>query len=353
MIERLPAPTQTVYAELLERSIQLEAADVLGVAGSGSFVEKEIKGRRYWYLQKSEGRAKRQLYLGPDSPALRSWMTKVREEREATRSQVEAVVRLSAMLTSGGAPAEPAAIIKVLEILRDAEVFRRGGVLIGTVAYRGLGTALGVRLEASTLRTEDVDIAHEPDLAVGLTPDGGRGSVADRLLGADEGFQPIPTLDPRQPSTSFSVRSLDLRVDFLVPARGRNPEGPVFLPELGLSATPVRFLEYLIEAPIRAVLAGPRPVLVNVPQPARFAFHKIYTAVRRSAAFQTKAFKDIAQATSLAEVLIADRPDDLTAAWRALAPYPKVSRRIERAFDRLPSAVAGALQRLTAESGGP
>ena len=81
-------------------------------------------------------------------------------------------------------------------------------------------------------------------------------------------------------------------------------------------------------------------------------FRKIYTALRRSAVFQTKALKDIAQASSLAEVLIADRPDDLRAAWRELAPYPKVSRRIERAFDRLPAGVAGALRRMTAESGG-
>ena len=347
MRERLPAPTQTVYAELLERSIRLEAEDALGIAGSGSFVRKEVKGRCYWYLQKSEGRRKRQLYLGPDSQPLREWMERVKEERESMQDQVDSVHRLCAMITAGGVAAESAAIVKVLEILRGAQVFRLGGVLVGTVAYRCLGTALGVRLAASAVRTEDVDIAHEPDLAVGLSPAVDRESVADRLLGAAEGFQPIPGLDSRRASASFSVRSLDLRVDFLVPVRGRDPEGPVLVPALGLSATPVRFLEYLIESPIRAVVVGPRAVLVSVPQPARFAFHKLHTSTRRTAAFQTKAHKDLAQASSLLEALAVDRPDDLVAAWRALQPYPDASKRIRRTFDRLPDDVATAVRELT------
>ena len=44
MIRRLPSTTQTVFSELLERSIHFEAEDVLGAAGSGSFVEKQIMG---------------------------------------------------------------------------------------------------------------------------------------------------------------------------------------------------------------------------------------------------------------------------------------------------------------------
>ncbi len=348
MFRRLPTTTQAVYSELLERLIVLEAEDVLGAAGSGSFVGKTVKGRRYWYLQKSEGRNKRQLYLGPDSEALQEWMSHVREERESRRDQLEGVARLAAMLASGGLTPETAGIVKVLKILEEAEVFRRGGVLVGTVSYRGLGAALGVELEGASVRTQDVDIAPEPDLVVGLPPAAPQTSVADRLLGASEGFQPIPSIDPRQPSTSFSVRSLDLRVDFLVPARGRTVEGPVFVPQFGLSATPLRFLEYLVESPVRAVVVGPRPVLVNVPQPARFAFHKIYTACQRSAAFQTKVAKDLAQASSLVEVLAEDRPDDVIAAWRALAPYPKVRRRVEAAFDRLAPPAAAALGRLRA-----
>jgi len=346
MVRRLPATTQAVYSELLERSIHFEAGNILGTAASGSFVDKRVRGRRYWYLQKSLGSTKRQLYLGPDSETLRTWMARVAEERALTRQDRAEMVRLGSMLVSGGLAAESEGVVKVLEIVREAEVFRLGGVLIGTVAYRALGAALGVMLEGAAVRTQDVDIAQEPALAIGLTPDRTRGTVAERLLGSEEGVRPISTLDPRTPSTSFSVRSRDLRVDFLVPARGSEKEAMVFLPAFGLSAAPLRFLEYLIESPIQAVVVGPRPVLVNAPQPARFALHMIYTSLARSATFQTKATKDLAQASSLIEVLAEDRPADIVEAWSALGGYPRVRKRIAATIPRLSTAAVAGLERL-------
>lgn len=346
MIRRLDSATQTLYSELLERSIHFEAADILGGAGSGSLIEKRIKGRKYWYIQKSEGREKRQLYIGPDSESLRAWITQVHEERERNQVRREELTRLCAMVVSGGATRESAGIIKVLEILGEAEVFRLGGVLIGTVAYRALGTTLGVELDEAALRTQDIDIAQEPDLAIGLVPGATRGTAGERLIGSDLGIQPIPALDPRSPSTSYSIRSRDLRVDFLVPARGAQKSKTVFLPAFGLSATPLRFLEFLIESPIQTVVIGSRPVLVNIPDPARFAIHKIYTAISRPAAFQTKAAKDLRQASSIIKVLAEDRPDDLVQVWQALQAYPKVSNKIRIAIDLLDQQAAASLTRL-------
>ncbi len=346
MIRRLDSATQTMYAELLERSIHFEAADVLGAAGSGSLTGKRIKGRKYWYIQKSEGRGKRQLYIGPDSESLRAWIAQVLEERERSQVNREELVRLCAMVVSGGASRESAGIVKVLEILSEAEVFRLGGVLIGTVAYRAFSTTLGVVLDEAALRTQDIDIAQEPDLAVGLLPGAERGTAGERLIGSDLGIQPIPALDRRSPSTSYSIRSENLRVDFLVPARGAQKSKTVFLPAFGLSATPLRFLEFLIESPIQAVVVGSRPILVNIPDPARFAFHKIYTAISRPAAFQTKAAKDLRQASSLVEVLAEDRPDDLVRVWQALRSYPKVSARIRKAISRLGHEAAASLTQI-------
>ncbi|MEN8163882.1 MAG: GSU2403 family nucleotidyltransferase fold protein [Acidobacteriota bacterium] len=346
MIRRLDSTTQTIYAELLERSIHFEASNVLGAAGSGSLVEKRIKGRKYWYIQKSEGRGKRQLYLGPDSEPLQEWIAQVHEERSKNQVQREELIRLCAMVVSGGVSRESAGFVKVLEILGEAEVFRLGGVLIGTVAYRALGTTLGVEFDEAALRTQDIDIAQEPDLAVGLVHGTECGRAGERLLGSDLGIQPIPALDPRLPSTSYSIRSRDLRVDFLVPARSSQKSKTVFLPAFGLSATPLRFLEFLVESPIRTVVIGTRPVLVNVPDPARFALHKIYSAITRSASFQVKAAKDLRQASSLIEVLAEDRPDDLARAWQALKTYPKVSQRIRRAISRLGEQAAANLARI-------
>jgi len=346
MIRRLDSVTHTIFAELLERSIHFEAANVLGVAGSGSLIAKRIKGRKYWYIQKSEGREKRQLYIGPDTVPLQAWIAQVHEEREKNQVQQEELIRLCAMVVSGGVRRESAGFVKVLEILREAEVFRLGGVVIGTVAYRALGTTLGVEFDEAALRTQDIDIAQEPDLAVGLVHGTKFGSAGERLLGSDLGIQPIPALDPRSPSTSYSIRSRNLRVDFLVPACGSQKSKTVFLPAFGLSATPLRFLEFLVESPIQTVVIGSRPVLVNVPDPARFALHKIYSAIARPAAFQAKAAKDLRQASSLIEVLAEDRPDDLAWAWQALQTYPKVGKRVQKAIGRLGDQAAADLVRI-------
>jgi hypothetical protein len=63
---RLPESVQTLYAELLG---QVRAADAEAALGgtSGSYVSKAIRGRTYWYLQKSEGATKRQIYLGAEN----------------------------------------------------------------------------------------------------------------------------------------------------------------------------------------------------------------------------------------------------------------------------------------------
>ena len=52
---------------------------------------------------------------------------------------------------------------------------------------------------------------------------------------------------------------------------------------------PLRFLDYLIEHPAQAVLLTGSGLLVHVPDPARFAFHKLWIAKRRPVSEQAKA----------------------------------------------------------------
>jgi hypothetical protein len=74
----------------------------------------------------------------------------------------------------------------------------------------------------------------------------------------------------------------------------------------------------VLEAPERAVLVDGGAALVNVPTPARFAFHKLLVAPLRPAAFQTKSQKDVTQACQILELLVDERPGDLALAWQAL-----------------------------------
>lgn len=320
VFERQAESVHTLYAELVDQCVQAAAAQVtMGLPARGSFVSKAIKGRTYWYFQRMEAGRKKQHYLGPDSPSLHRWIDEMKIARGDHSADRDRRAELVAMLVSGGSRRESAPVTKVLDSLADVGVFQRGAVLVGTQAFNSYANMLGVRFERDASRTQDVDLAQDPEVSLALDPDRVPSAVERALRDADPRFLAVPALDPRHPSTSYKVRGRDLRVDFLTPAKGRKGGEPVFLPMFQVAALPVAFLDYLMEAPEQAVVLGGSGVLVNVPHPARFALHKIWTSRRRSATEQAKAAKDLRQAESLLEVLLEDRRDDLRAAWRAVA----------------------------------
>jgi hypothetical protein len=163
------------------------------------------------------------------------------------------------------------------------------------------------------------------------------------------GFIPVPTLDPRQPSTSFKVRGQELRVDLLTPLVGKPSGTPVFVPALQAVAQPLRFLDYLLENPVPAIMAGRTDLaLVNVPAPERFALHKLLVSESREAAFATKAEKDRLQALQLLTVLLQEAPDGLPEAKANLVARGKGWQdKLERALkkcERLDSVVVAELR---------
>jgi len=318
MARRLPESHLTLYSELLDQMIPAAAEAVAEGVMSGTFTQKRIKGNLYWYLQRSEGSKVRQIYLGPDSAELRRWMEKTERSQEVARIDRSAMVRIGRMLAAGGATSESAAVLKVLTMLSESRVFHLGGVLIGTLAFRSYANVLGVQFVKAALQTQDVDIAQDRAIGVALARDASTVDLERVIESSGLGLHPVPPLDRKQPSTSFKVRGRDLRVDFLTPMVGREPSGAVVLPAFGLSAKPMRLLDYLIKGTFQAVVLGSQVVLVNLPAPARFALHKLWVSQRRSTAFQAKATKDRIQAEQLIEVLVEDRPDDLSEAWEAL-----------------------------------
>lgn len=342
--QRLPESVQTLYAELLDQAIQAEAETAMAAIPPGSFVAKTIKGGTYWYLQRMEGDRKHQQYLGRESPVLLAWIDGIRQARAELAADEEQRARLSSMLVAGGAATESAPLLRVLSLLAQTGVFRMGGVLVGTQAFSAYGNMLGVRFDQQALRTQDVDIAQDRSIGIALSQETWPLNVERSLTGSGLGFSPVPGFDPRQPSTSFKIRGRDLRVDFLTPLIGPESGKPVYLPGLGVAAHPLRFLDYLIENPAQAVVVGGSGVLVNVPDPARFAFHKLWISKKRPVSEQTKAAKDLRQAGSLLEVLLADRPGDVSAAWEALAGKASALKTIRAAIDRLASDVQEKLK---------
>lgn len=332
-MEALGIQAQTVFAELVER-LQARSATRTVAQLSGSFVTKTVKGRDYWYFKTSiPSRGQIEYYLGPDSAALRRVVEAHRRERPNEAEEEEAIAELSRMLRAARAMLLDSASARVVKALADAGVFELGGVLVGTHAFVALGNVLGVRWSRAT-RTQDVDIAAPRNLSVAvprLAAD--IPSVLDSL---GMGFLPVPGFDPRQPSTSFKVRGRELRLDLLTPL-DRGPErGPVRIPRLNLAATPLRFLGYLMEDAFGTAVLDGGATLVRVPDPARFAMHKLLLSARRSVAEQTKAKKDRAQAAELLEFLASERPQDLRTAFSRLrASFPGALRFVGRAAERL------------------
>ncbi|HXU30236.1 MAG TPA: GSU2403 family nucleotidyltransferase fold protein [Thermoanaerobaculia bacterium] len=341
----LPDSVRTLYAELLDLATQDRAERTARDLPAGTFVAKEIRGARYWYLQISTGGTKSQRYLGRETQDLLRWMETTNAARGELQADAALRERLVAMLVEGGAQREDAAPARALELLADLGIFLRGGVLIGTHAFQIYGNLLGVRFEQRHLRTADIDIAHDLAVAFALRDEPNLDTA--RAIGESGlGFLPVPGLDPRVPSTSYKVRGRELRIDFLAPAKSAQATAPVQIPGLGLSAQPLVFLDYLIEDPIPALVLRQSGILVQVPTPARYALHKLWVARQRPAAQQVRAAKDRQQAEALLDVLIDERPEDLRAAWGELAgrksPRRQIAAEIARLSNLLPERLAAA-----------
>jgi len=217
---------------------------------------------------------------------------------------------------TGGALAVQPDMAKVISRLADSGVFRAGGVLVGTVAFAIIGTHLGVTWGSDAGMTRDVDIA--ADIGVSLAVPEGTASVSDTLESLEMGFFPVPRLSHKEPSTSFAIRGKTLRVDLLTPMRKAGAT-PVLIRRLNAAATPLRFLDYLLEETIDAAMIAGTPCLVRVPQPARYALHKLIISQERDATAADKRRKDLKQARALLSLLSEDRPGDIALAWDALA----------------------------------
>ena len=335
-MRRLPETVQVLYAELLD---QLRAAEKdFHLPVGGSFVSKTIGGGVYWYLQRNEKGRRTQTYLGPETPELRKQIGAAKEQQLDLKRRRQLV----SMLSAGGAASESPTFTAVLEVLADSFVFRLGGVLVGTQAFMCYANMLGVRFEAKSLRTADIDVAENAKISVAVAREGSL-DILERLKSIEPRFAAVPELDPRDPSTSLKVRGSDLRVDFLTTTRRGTRQKPVPLPHLNVAAEPLEGLDYLIEKTTKAAVVGGGGVLVNVPLPARYALHKLWVARNRPVSDQAKARKDMSQAGQVLEVLLTDRPHDVEEAMIAMQSRPKMWSRVRKEFERMTAQDTAAL----------
>jgi hypothetical protein len=304
-VSDIPLAAQTAYADLVDRCFASSFEEAF--AEDGSFVVKTVRGRRYWYFQSTNNEGRRQKYVGPETHELLEHIARHKSFRDDERDRRTVV----AMLTRSASLPSPARRIgDVVAALERAGVFRHRAVLVGTVAYQTYSAMLGVRLSGATLQTGDVDIAQHRTISIATkdsTP-----PPLEVLKRLDASFRAQPHPSSRR-STAY-VAAGGLRVDFLTPNRGADTEEPEPLPSLATDAQPLRFLDYLIHEPLRAVLLHEAGVPVNVAAPARYALHKLIISQRRREG--EKRGKDIAQSEALLNILTERGVSDLRLAWR-------------------------------------
>ncbi|MGU3495211.1 GSU2403 family nucleotidyltransferase fold protein [Xanthobacteraceae bacterium A53D] len=338
-LERHSSIAHAAYHDLI-RSLREEA--VSGIRGTPTAINRGE--RTYWYDSYRVGNAVKKTYIGEDSAELRGRLGALSEIKQEQRASQQKRMRLIRHLRAEGFLGVDAGTGSLLASLAKAGVFRLGGTIVGTFAFRLFEGELGVRygFEESAV-TDDLDLASFQKLSLALD-DVVSEPLQDVLQAFD--FEALPSLEPGR-TWRWKQSGRGLLVEFLTPSFDAE-EGLKPLPALGVDAQSLHYLNYLIAEPITAAITYRDGALVQIPRPERYAIHKLIVADRRAGRDRIKALKDVRQAELLIRILAEDRPYDLAEAYQtARDAGPAWRERLDRTLARYP-AIAGLLTGLDA-----
>lgn len=307
----LSLTAQTAYAELAEQAhvIELQAA----LSGfPGAFHKRTLKGREYWYFGYRDLNGKgRMAYVGPDNDRVRALV----EQFKAWKGR-KPLLPLTGAAISLGCEVVASKHFRIIKRLADYGFFRAGGLLIGTHAFIAMGNLLGVRW-GDGQRTQDVDFAHAGKNVSVALPANLKLSVHDALTSLEMGLLPISQFEGGGGAQYRNPADPELRLDFVTSMHRKVGES-VVLPELGLVLEPLKFMEFSLQGSTQGcVLAREGACMVNLPDPARYAVHKLIVYGERPVRERTKAGKDLLQAACLASFFSMRGPiESFNEAWR-------------------------------------
>lgn len=338
MARSFPLSVHTTYQDLLQAHAVQAVSDIPGKPFLRDMGEKG----KYWYAIQRIADKTVQKYIGPDTPEIRERIEEAKTAGEERQAFDRRCASLVAQLRAAGVPALDRDTGKVLNAMARSGVFRLGGTLVGTHAFRLYSAELGVRFDNALAVTGDVDIAAFENLKL-VIEDEVDPALPDMFK--ELKLRPAPGLDRRNRPTKWVMGGDGgTEVEFLVPRMLEDSE-ILRLEPLGVYAQALPFLNFLIAEPIAAVALYRSGVLVQIPRPERYAVHKLIVAERRHRASALKAKKDLAQAEILFEVLSEDRPADLADSLRtAMEMGPKWREAIEASLAKSASLQAIAEQ---------
>ncbi len=324
---RHSATAQAAYHDLVSLLLDESVAEIRGAP-----TRREINGRAYWYDRYRIGSDIHERYLGEDMQELRERIDRHESLREQRKERQKERTRLVRLLRSERFLGMDGATGSLVAALAKAGIFRLGGLLVGTHAFRGYEGELGLRLSFDqTAMTNDIDVAAFEKLSLALG-ESVMPSIDTVLTGFD--FAPVPSLDAGKVWRWRQTKSETL-VEFLTPSFQEGEELRE-LASLGVSAQSLHFLNFIVADPISAAAVYRDGILIRTPRPERFAIHKLIVADRRlDGPDSHKSRKDVIQAEILMAILAVDRPGDLIDAYDdAMSRGPGWRERLNRSLDR-------------------
>lgn len=281
----IPLNLMTLYADLAQN------VDLRSVP-PGSLATKSIKNRKYLYLTSKDGSARIERYIGPaDDPAVVEQAEQFRQAAEQAKLQRNTVT----LLKQARIPAPTLVQGRILEVISNAGLFKRGMTLVGTVAYQSYACIVGAHLANAAYATNDIDLSVAEFIAAEKEED--IGSILKR---ADPSFAPHWHANDKLPRI---FKSSNFQVDILT-RHGRGRKSPVLVEKLGCAAAALSFQEYPAEETIEVVALYGTGILIRVPTPTRYALHKLIVAQQRAPTSLAKKQKDLRQAKELLDILI-------------------------------------------------
>ena len=312
---------QTMFADLSQQ--------VATAPPAGSVYERTVEGTRYLYAKVSVGTGRIDTFLGKKAdPSVQAKAESMRHGMALAKERRSLV----SLLKRSGLAGPDRSLGAALDAIAQAGLFRRGAVLVGTTAYMLYEPHVGTRLPSPTLMTGDLDLA---TASLALTADPPE-SMETILRWADPTYEAVMQIDPRQPASRFR-NAQGYLVDLIAPTRTRHDVNPVPLDALSAGAAPLQYLSWLIAEALPTIALWGSGIAVTIPQPARFAVHKLIFAQKRDTANRLKRNKDLAQAAALITALcehdrfaLEDALDDARAKGKAGWAQP-----IERSLTEL------------------
>jgi len=175
-------------------------------------------------------------------------------------------------------------IERILKVFADKGLFNEGIELIGSWCFHLYQKHLGAK--SFPLRTQDIDF---------LIPNPFHGKEhTDFILQLENlGFKRDFKRDG-----SLYLWNAELKIEFITPEKGRGVDSSIKIKKLGINATALRFVAFLLDDPITISDNG---IKIRVPNPANFCLHKLIISSRRRKT--DKSLKDLQQAISTSTIV--------------------------------------------------